>query len=128
MTKIEKKTEKKPEKLSDLLKVLPKPQGYRILIALPPEKYQSAGGVIIPDELKAREHTASITGNVLAMGPDCYMDAIKFPSGAWCKVNDWVLFRSYSGTRFKIKGQEFRILNDDTIEAVIGDPRLIERA
>ena len=88
------------------------------------ETREAFGPVEGPPEAARLSHT----GNVLAMGPDCYMDAIKFPSGAWCKVNDWVLFRSYSGTRFKIKGQEFRILNDDTIEAVIGDPRLIERA
>ena len=57
-----------------------------------------------------------------------YLDKDKFPTGPWCKVGDWILMRSYSGTRFKIKGQEFRILNDDTVQAVIADPRLIERA
>ena len=108
--------------------MLPVPGGYHILVALPAATDKSEGGIFLPDALKDREHTASITGNVIAMGPDCYLDKTKFPTGPWCKEGDWILFRSYSGTRFKVKGQEFRILNDDTVQAVVADPRLIERA
>lgn len=108
--------------------MLPVPQGYHILIALPAIKDKSDGGIIIPDDPAAREHTASIVGNVISMGADAYEDKTKFPTGPWCKVGDWVMFRSYSGTRFKIKGQEFRLINDDTVNAVVADPRLIERA
>lgn len=115
-------------KLSDLKKVIPAPQGYRILIAMPPEKNTSSGGIIIPDELKGREATASIVGTVIAMGPDAYKDKAKFPTGAWCKEGDWVIFRAYSGTKFRIDKQEFRLLNDDSVEATVYDPRMIERA
>jgi co-chaperonin GroES (HSP10) len=56
------------------------------------------------------------------------MDQDKFPTGPWCNVGDWVIFRSYSGTRLKIGEQEFRLINDDTVEAVVEDPRTIDRA
>jgi co-chaperonin GroES (HSP10) len=64
----------------------------------------------------------------LKMGPDCYKDDRRFPSGAWCKVGDWVVFRAYSGTRMKMYGQEFRLINDDTVEAVVEDPTGVVRA
>ena len=61
------------------------------------------------------------------MGPDAYKDKEKFPTGPWCKRGDFVIFRSYSGTRFKIHSHEFRIINDDTVEAVVEDPRGYKR-
>jgi co-chaperonin GroES (HSP10) len=107
---------------------IPEPQGYRILVAVPDVMEKTKGGILLPDELKSLEKTASIFGLVVAMGPDCYKDKEKFPSGPWCQMHDYVIFRSYSGTRFKIEGQEFRIINDDTVEAVAEDPRVIARA
>ena len=62
------------------------------------------------------------------MGPDAYDDKKKFPNGPYCNEGDWVLMRSYSGTRFKIHGKEFRLINDDSVEAVVQDPRGIEKA
>ena len=64
----------------------------------------------------------------LVVGPDAYKDGDKFPSGPYCKEGDFVIFRSYSGTRFKIEKQEFRLINDDTVEAVVDDPRGYTRA
>ena len=61
------------------------------------------------------------------MGEECYDDKKKFSSGAWCKEGDWVVFRAFTGTRLKIHGKEFRIINDDNVEAVVQDPRGIER-
>jgi co-chaperonin GroES (HSP10) len=62
------------------------------------------------------------------MGSDAYKDERKFPNGPWCKEGDFVMFRSYSGTRFKVRGEEFRLINDDTVEAVVDDPRGYARA
>ena len=73
------------------------------------------------------EETSSVVGFVIAMGPDCYTDKKRFPNGPWCKEGDFVLMRAYSGTRIKIHSQEFRIINDDTPEAVVDDPRGISR-
>jgi len=107
---------------------LPQPSGYRILIALPELEEKTKGGIYMTKELLKRESVASIVGLVLKMGPDCYKDESRFPSGPWCKEGDWVIFRSYSGTRVSIHGKEFRIINDDTVEAVVEDPRYYERS
>lgn len=112
----------------DVLSKLPNPSGYRILVAMPSLDDKTDGGVWIPDETKSREQTASIIGLVLKLGPDAYKDPQKFPTGPWCKEEDYIIFRSYSGTRFKIGKQEFRLINDDTVEAVVDDPRAYKRA
>lgn len=113
---------------SELEDRVPRPTGYHILIATAKMEKVTKGGVHVPDDLLARENFAAIVGCVLAVGPDAYrgVDAKgepKFPGGPWCKTGDWVMFRSYSGTRFKVDDQELRLVNDDTIEAVITDPR-----
>ena len=107
---------------------LPEPKGYKLLIAIPKLEEKTQGGVIIPDKLKGLEQTASIVGLVIALGDAAYKDAEKFPDGPYCKEGDFVIFRSYSGTRFKLRGEEFRIINDDTVEAVVNDPREYTRA
>lgn len=112
----------------DLLEKLPDPKGYRILIATAEVSQKTQGGVIIPDERKNAEETASMIGYVLKVGAEAYADASRFPSGPWCKAGDFVIFRSYSGTRFKVHGKEFRLINDDTVEAVVEDPRGYSRA
>ena len=107
---------------------LPKPQGYKILIGVPEVSDKTEGGVFMPDGLKSAEETASIIGFVMNLGPDAYADEGKFPNGPYCKEGDFVIFRSYSGTRFKIHGKEFRLINDDTVEAVVEDPLGYTRA
>jgi len=112
----------------DLHAKLPEPTGYRLLIALPEIDEKTQGGVIMPDGLVKDESTASIIGFVIKSGPDAYSDKERFPNGAWCKEGDFVIFRSYSGTRFKVSGKEFRLINDDTVEGVVDDPRGYTRA
>lgn len=107
---------------------LPRPQGYKILVAIPKPRKKTDGGILIPDHVLDAEKTASIYGNVIGVGPDAYSDELKFPHGPYCKEGDWVIFRSYSGTRLKINDDEFRLINDDTVEAVVDDPRTISRA
>lgn len=115
--------------VSDEIKAkLPEPQGYRLLIMPLKVEKKTKGGLLIPDPLKDREGTASIIGFVVAMGADAYSDKDRFPNGPWCKEGDFVMFRAYSGTRFKVLDNEFRIINDDTVEAVVDDPREYERA
>lgn len=119
---------KKHADAAQLAADLPVPKGYRLLIALPEAQEKTAGGIIRPEDLRKKEETASMLGLVLEMGPDCYMDEGKFPHGSYCKEGDWVVFRSYSGTRFKIKGREYRLINDDTVEATVSNPEVFERA
>jgi chaperonin GroES len=111
-----------------LMAKLPEPVGYKILIAVPEVSEKTEGGVFMPDNLKQMEETASIIGYVIKVGAEAYSDTNKFPEGPWCKAGDFIIFRSYSGTRFKVMGKEFRIINDDTVEAVVEDPRGYSRA
>lgn len=107
--------------------ILPQPTGYKILIAMP-RMEEKIGSIHLPDSFRKAEETASIYGCVISLGPEAYMNPEKFPSGPWCSEGDWVVFRSYSGTRLKVQGVEYRLINDDTVEAVVDDPRKIERA
>jgi len=108
-------------------KQLPGPSGYHILIGIPESEEKTDGGILKARQTIEIEETATIVGFVLKIGPDCYKDKKRFPSGPWCKEGDFILMRSYSGTRISIHGQEFRIINDDTVEAVVEDPRGIKR-
>jgi co-chaperonin GroES (HSP10) len=112
----------------DALSRVPLPVGYKMLLALPKVEEKTSGGVYKTDDQVKREEVASVVAYVLKQGPDCYNDPKKFPTGAWCKEQDWVIIRPYAGTRVKIHGQEFRLINDDAIEAVIDDPSGFERA
>ena len=107
---------------------LPVPAGFRLLIALPELEEKTDSGIYLPEQVREKESLATVVGFVLKMGSLAYKDPAKFPDGAWCKEGDWVLFRAYSGTRIKIHGREFRIINDDTVEGVVEDPRGIARA
>ena len=106
---------------------LPDPKGYKILIALPEPDEKTEGGILKAKQTMDVEEIGSICGFVLKMGADAYKDESRFPNGAYCKEGDWVMMRSYSGTRFKIHGKEFRLINDDSVEAVVEDPRGIEK-
>lgn len=110
-------------------RMLPKPTGWRILCAVPEIKQTFDGSNILKaDSVMRVEEQTTVVLVVLEVGPTAYKDQDKFPDGPWCKEGDFVLVRTYAGTRFKIFGQEFRLLNDDQIDAVVEDPRGISRA
>jgi co-chaperonin GroES (HSP10) len=107
---------------------LPEPKGYKLLIALPDVEEVTEGGIIKSVQSQNEESIATIVGWVMSMGPDAYVNYTRFPNGPYCQVGDWVVFRAFSGTRLKIHGRELRLINDDTVEAVVEDPRGVERA
>lgn len=108
-------------------KQLPKPQGYRILCAIPEAEKEFDSGIIKSDETMRNEELLTTVLFVVDMGPDCYKDPTRFPNGPWCQIGDFVLVRPNAGTRLVIHDREFRIINDDSVEAVVQDPRGIKR-
>ena len=106
---------------------LPKPSGYRILCAIPEMEKEYESGIIKADETVRVEETLTTVLFVVDLGPDCYLDKSRFPNGPWCKKGDFILVKPYAGSRLVIHGREFRIINDDTVEAVVDDPRGIKR-
>jgi len=106
---------------------LPIPQGYRILCAIPEAEETFDSGIIKSDETRRHDELLSTVLFVVDLGPDCYADKDRFPNGPWCKKGDFILVRPNAGTRIVIHDREFRIINDDSVEAIVQDPRGIKR-
>lgn len=106
---------------------LPKPQGYRILCAIPETEETYDSGIIKSDETRRHDELLTTVLFVVDLGPDCYSDSTRFPNGPWCKKGDFILVRPNAGTRLVIHNREFRIINDDSVEAIVLDPRGIKR-
>jgi len=108
-------------------KQLPKPSGWKILCAIPEVEKEFESGLIKADETIRTEEVLTTVLFVVDLGPDCYTDKTRYPSGPWCKKGDFILVRPNSGSRLIIHGREFRIINEDTVEGVVDDPRGIKR-
>ncbi len=107
---------------------LPEPTGYRLLCVVPEVEKVTEGGIHKSDATLHTEHLLATVLFVVKLGPDCYKDKKKFPTGPWCKEGDFVVVRPHAGTRIKVQSQEMRLLTDDSIEAVVDDPRGFRRA
>ena len=116
-----------PQTAEEKAKQLPDPSGYRILCGIPNIEETYDSGILKSDVTIQNEELLTTVLFVVKMGPDCYKDKERFPSGPWCKEGDFVLVRPHAGTRLKIHGREFRIINDDSVEGVVEDPRGISR-
>lgn len=114
--------------IEERAKMLPEPSGYRILCGVPEVEEKTAGGIFKADVTLHHEELTTPVLFVLKVGPDAYKDEKRFPSGPWCKEGDFILTRPMAGSRVKIHGREFRLINDDSVEAVVEDPRGISRA
>jgi len=108
-------------------KQVPEPVTYHLLCVLPDVDEEYESGLVKAGQTMHYEELLSPVLFVVKMGPDAFKDEKRFPSGASCKVGDFVLVRPNTGTRIKIHGKEFRVINDDSVEAVVQDPRGITR-
>jgi co-chaperonin GroES (HSP10) len=113
--------------VEDKAKQIPDPVTYHLLCMLPEAKEEYEGGLLKASQTMQYEELLSPVLFVAKMGPDAFKDEKRFPSGPSCKIGDFVLVRPNSGTRMKIHGTEWRLINDDSIEAVVEDPRGIQR-
>jgi co-chaperonin GroES (HSP10) len=115
----------------DKAKQLPDPKTFHMLCVVPEamEQYaDSESGIVKSSQAMHYEEVLTPVLFVVKLGPDCYKDTSRFPSGPSCQEGDFVIVRPNSGTRLKIHGREFRLINDDSVEAVVEDPRGISRA
>ena len=111
----------------DKAKQIPDPVTYHILCMLPEAAEEYEGGLIKSSQTMQFEELLSPVLFVAKIGPDAFNDKKRFPNGPSCKVGDFIVVRPNTGTRMKIHGTEWRLLNDDAVEAVIQDPRGIQR-
>ena len=119
-----------PESAEEKARQVPDPVTYHLLCVLPEaeEEYsESESGIIKSSQTMHYEELLSPVLFVAKMGPDAFKDEKRFPSGPSCKQGDFVLVRPNTGTRIKIHGKEFRIINDDSVEGIVDDPRGIKR-
>ena len=107
---------------------VPDPATYHLLCVLPEIDEEYDSGLLKAGQTMHFEEVLSPVLFVVKMGPDAYQDTKRFPNGPSCKVGDFILVRPNTGTRIKIHGKEFRIINDDSVEGVVQDPRGITRA
>tara|TARA_R110000787_G_C13375980_1_gene441350 strand:+ start:218 stop:607 length:390 start_codon:yes stop_codon:yes gene_type:complete len=120
--------QKDPENEQELEAALPTPVGYRVLVALPEvEETFGESRIVKSSKEQHLDHILSTIGLVVDMGTEAYSDKERF-AAPWCKEGDYVMFRANTGTRFKVGNTEFRLMNDDSIEAVVADPRAVARA
>lgn len=106
---------------------LPEPAGYKILCAIPDIEAKFDSGLLKAEKTIKDEELLATVLFVVKVGPDCYKDESRFPSGPYCKEGDFVLVRPHAGTRLNIHGRAFRLINDDSIEGIVEDPRGIHR-
>jgi co-chaperonin GroES (HSP10) len=112
-------------------KQLPDPKTFHVLCVVPEameEFAESSVGIIKDSKTMHYEEVLTPVLFVVKLGPDAYKDATRFPNGPSCVEGDFIICRPNSGTRLKIHGREFRIINDDSVEATVDDPRGITRA
>lgn len=102
---------------------LPKPSGYKLLCMVPKIDENYASGLVKADSTVHVEQQTTIVLYVIKLGPDAYKDENKFPTGPWCKEGDFIITRAYTGTRVAVHGKEFRLINDDSVEGTVDDPR-----
>ena len=132
LTPLEEKRRRKIEEKEKAEVVLdsqiPRPVGYRILVALPTIEDTFDGGIAKAASTIREEYILSMVGAVVDMGDQAYQDKERFPDGPWCKQGDYVMFRANTGTRFNVGKTEYRLMNDDSIEAVVEDTSKLTRA
>jgi co-chaperonin GroES (HSP10) len=106
---------------------LPKPAGYKILCAIPDIEAKFDSGLLKAEKTVKDEEFMTTVLFVVSLGPDCYKDQSRFPNGPYCKEGDFILVRPHTGSRVIIHGRSFRLINDDSVEAIVEDPRGIHR-
>ena len=113
------------DNIQSVVDQLPNPSGYRMLVLPFTPKEKTKGGILFSQESLDKARIATNCGYVLKLGPLCYHDKDKFPTGPWCKEKDWVIFARYAGSRLPIEGGEVRLLNDDEVLGTVKDPESV---
>ena len=113
------------DNIQSMLDQLPEPSGWRMLVLPFTPKEKTKGGIIFSQESLDKARIATNCGYVLKMGPLAYGDKEKFPTGPWCKKEDWVIFARYAGSRLPIEGGEVRLFNDDEVLGTVKDPESV---
>lgn len=91
-----------------------KPLHDRVVIKRMDEERMSSGGIVIPDAATEKP----VRGEVLAVGSGKVSDAGELHA-LEVKVGDDVLFGKYSGSEFRLDGEDLLVMREDDIMAVL---------
>jgi chaperonin GroES len=91
-----------------------KPLGDRVFIKVSPAEEKTAGGILLPDNAKEKPQV----GEVIQVGPGKRKDDGEY-SSLEVKVGDSVLYSKYAGTEVKLAGEEYVLLSEKDILAVV---------
>jgi chaperonin GroES len=91
-----------------------KPLNDRILVKRREEEDKSAGGILIPDSAKEKPQQ----GDVVAVGPGARLDNGDLRPMA-VSAGDRVLFGKYAGSEVKLDGEEYVIMREEDVLAVV---------
>ncbi len=100
------------------------PVGWQLLIK-PMSGAEKVGSILLTDATVNENKIAASVCEVIAMGPDSYMDE-KFGS-PWCSVGDFVMVGKFTGSRFNYEGEELRLINDDQVIGTVDNPEAVTR-
>lgn len=93
------------------------PLGHRVLVLPEDVEEISAGGIVLPSDLQAKERMAQIKGTVVALGEGCWLDTT---TPNWARVGDRVMIGKYCGNICDGKdGKKYRLISDLDIIARI---------
>ncbi len=91
-----------------------KPLGDRVIVKPAAAEEKTKGGIILPDTAKEKP----VIGEVVAVGPGKVTDDGKKVSPE-VKVGDKVLYGKYSGTEVTVEGEEYLIMREADIFAIV---------
>lgn len=91
-----------------------KPLGERVLVQAIEKEETTAFGIVLPDSAKDKPQE----GKVIAVGSGAVKDGVRIPLEV--KEGDRVIFSKYAGTEVKFEGNEYLIMKESDIHAIIG--------
>jgi co-chaperonin GroES (HSP10) len=102
--------------------VLPEIKGYHVLIRPVAIKQETAGSIILPEQVRDDLHYLHTVGRVVKLGNEAY-DNKQEP---WCKVGDFVVYQRFAGSKLLYRGIKFLVINDDEVVMTVVDPEDID--
>ncbi len=93
-----------------------KPLGDKILVKRLEAEEKTKGGIVLPDSAKEKPRE----GRVVEVGPGKVLDDGSRGT-MQIKKGDRILFTSYAGTEIKVDGEEYLIMSEDDVLAVVGE-------
>jgi chaperonin GroES len=91
-----------------------KPLADRVIIKAVPTEERTKSGIIMPDTAKEKPQE----GEIVAVGPGKVEKGERIPMEV--SVGDRVIYSKYAGTEVKYDGDEYLILRESDIQAIVG--------